>query len=53
MEFSRLAELADDITVSEENRIRMFNRCKRTYEERKKKRILTVSVLSVLKTQAK
>lgn len=48
MKFDKLAELAGDITISDENRNRMLQNCKIKYEERKKRRLLSMFLISIL-----
>ncbi len=50
MKFSKIAELASDINMSDEDRNRVFRNCKRAYEERKKRRTLSVFLMNIVKS---
>ncbi|WP_373218074.1 hypothetical protein [Ruminococcus sp. 5_1_39BFAA] len=51
MRFEKLAELADDITMSDENKRQILQNCKKRYEERKKRRLLTTILMGMVKTR--
>lgn len=48
MKFDKLAELAGDIQIDEETQSRILRNCKKEYEERQRRKLLFVSLLSVL-----
>lgn len=51
MRFEKLAELADDITMSDENKRQILQNCKKKYEERKKRRLLATLLMGMVKTK--
>lgn len=49
MKFDKIAELAGDITISDENKKQILQNCKKKYEERRKRRLLTMFLMSMAK----
>ena len=51
MKFDKIAELAGEITISDENKKLILQNCKRKYEERRKRRLLTMLLMSMGKAE--
>lgn len=51
MRFEKLAELAEDINMSDENKRQILQNCKKKYEERKKRRLLTTFLMGMVETK--
>ena len=51
MKFDKIAELAGEITISDENKKLILQNCKLKYEERRKRRLLTMLLMSMGKAE--